>query len=77
VRMAAPAAPSPLLELSGNRQQLERTRVRLTPLGEEVLAGRASFLAGNALDEWVGGVHLSTAHRQVWFDDESSSVPRR
>jgi hypothetical protein len=72
VRMAA--VPRPLVELAGNRQQPDRTAVRLTGFGEEVLAGKASFLSANPLDEWVGGVHLSTAHHQLWLEEDGLIV---
>jgi hypothetical protein len=32
--------------------------VSLTPLGREVLAGRADYVRLNGLDRWIGGVHL-------------------
>ena len=52
-------APLPLVELDPPRPHTPgRQRAALTPLGREVLAGRADHPALNGLDRWVGGVHL-------------------
>lgn len=40
--------------------------LRLTPSGEEVLAGRADHVTLNGIDRWIGGVHL----RGDWRWDE-------
>jgi hypothetical protein len=70
VRMSAPAAQQPLVDLAGNRQQIGRCEVHLTGFGAQVLEGRASFLPANTLDEWAGGVHLSSANGHLWFTEE-------
>jgi hypothetical protein len=69
VRLSAPAAPQPLVDLSGNRTQISRCEVLLTEFGEQVLEGKASFHPANPYDDWAGGVHLSTANGNLWFDE--------
>jgi hypothetical protein len=74
VRMASPASPHPLVDLSGNRQQIGRTEVQLTGFGEQVLDGAKSAWPANPIDEWAGGVHLSSADNHLWFNDEGRIV---
>jgi hypothetical protein len=70
VRMAAPAAARPLLDLQGNRQHIGQCQVTLTEFGARVLAGQDSFWPANTIDEWAGGVHLSSVSGRLWFEDE-------
>jgi hypothetical protein len=74
VRFSAPAAPQPLVDLSGNRTQISRCEVLLTEFGERVLDGQASFHPANPYDDWAGGVHLSTANGNLWFNDGGKIV---
>jgi hypothetical protein len=74
VHMSAPAAAQPLVDLTGNRQQISRCEVALTPFGEQVLEGRASAWPANPIDDWAGGVHLSSANANLWFDDNGTIV---
>jgi hypothetical protein len=69
IRMASPAAAQPLVDLQGNRQHISGCTATLTEFGEQVLAGSASYLPANAIDEWAGGVHLSSAAGRLWFND--------
>ena len=54
----------PLVTLSGRGTA---TTAALTDAGREVLAGRASAIALNGLDDWVGGVHLQSSVGPLWF----------
>jgi hypothetical protein len=74
VRMASPAASNPLVDLSGNRQQIGRTEVLLTEFGEEVLEGVKASWPANPIDDWAGGVHLSSADNHLWFEDDGRLV---
>jgi hypothetical protein len=51
----------PLVTLSDAPLRMPRqgVLVALTPVGEQVLAGRADHVALNGLDRWMGGVHLT------------------
>ena len=69
-RLADPALPHPVLELSGEGASMRGTDVRLTERGLDVLAGRGNFVEWNGIDDWVGGVHLDSKGGQVWFHDE-------
>jgi hypothetical protein len=72
--MSASSLPRPLLHFSGNRQQLGRAAMTLTEFGEQVLAGHASSHPANPIDDWAGGVHLSTANGSLWFDEGGQIV---
>jgi len=61
--------PKPLLALSGNQTSIRHAEAALTPFGEEVLRGAASNYPTNPVDDWVGGVRLSSAEGTVWFND--------
>jgi hypothetical protein len=41
--------------------------VRLTPLGEAVLAGGQNLVELNGIDDWVAGIHLDSAAGRVWY----------
>lgn len=56
----------PLLAVRGPFS-LDGGSIALTDAGREVLAGRASQLTLNGVDDWVGGVHLQSAVGPVWF----------
>jgi hypothetical protein len=66
--------PRPLLNFSGNRQQPGRAEVTLTEFGEQVLGGAASAYPVNPIDDWAGGVHLSSANGNLWFNDNGRIV---
>ena len=65
---------SPLIKIAGSSQIMRDCRVTLTPFGEKVLAGEASHVEVNGIDDWVGGVHLSSAADNVTFRDGESLV---
>lgn len=47
--------------------------VRITPVGEDVLAGRQNMVALNGIDDWVCGIHLDSAAGRVWYRSETGS----
>lgn len=50
---------APFIGESGMDQAYFQSVLRLTPLGEEVVAGRADRAAHNTIDRWWGGTHLT------------------
>jgi hypothetical protein len=62
------AAAHPLLTIAPQHTPLpiKDGRVRLTPAGEAVLAGRADHVALNGIDKWMGGCHLTTDRHWRW-----------
>ncbi len=69
LRMASATLPKPLLTVFGDRRTFQGTSVELTQFGLDVLDGTSSAAAVNPIDDWAGGVHLSTASGNVWFND--------
>ena len=65
-RLADPALNEPLLTLSGDRNTPRNCRVMPTAFGIEVRDGRASHVAVNGVDDWIGGVHLRQATGSPW-----------
>jgi hypothetical protein len=74
LRMGAGSLPQPLVNLTGNRQQSARTEVALTELGAQVLDGKASSWPANPIEDWAGGVHLSSATGNLWFHEDGKLV---
>jgi hypothetical protein len=63
------SAKSPLLKLEGDLQSIRNTEAVLTPFGESILKGEASSYPENPIDDWAGGMHLSSYDNNVWFND--------
>jgi len=72
--MSADSLPQPLLRFSGSRHQAGRGEVTLTEFGERVLSGAASAYPANPIDDWAGGVHLSSANGNLWFNEDGRIV---
>jgi hypothetical protein len=73
-RLGDERLPQPLLKLAGNTKQMRNTEVELTEFGKMVLAGTASNYPTNPIDDWAGGVKLSSAENAVWFNDDGKLV---
>ena len=69
LRMGSERNPQPLLTLSGEMTAIRSTEAVLTPFGEEVLAGTVSNYPANPIDDWAGGVRLSSEEGALWFND--------
>ena len=59
--------PKPLIELHGTQSSFRDTTVTLTEFGQSVAEGRESSYPTNPVDEWIGGVHLSSEKGNLWF----------
>lgn len=69
LRLGEERLNEPLLTISGTQQSMHDTSVVLTDFSNAVLDGRASFHPTNPIDDWIGGVHLSSAAGNLWFLD--------
>jgi hypothetical protein len=69
LRMGNARNPKPLVALSGDQQSIRNTEATITPFGEEVLKGKASNYPANPIDDWAGGVRLSSEEGKLWFND--------
>lgn len=49
-------------------------RLRLTPLGEQVLAGDVDWLAKHQIDRWIGGVHLNPENIWRWDSQNATFI---
>ena len=74
LRMASPSLPKPLLVALGDTSSMLSTHFELTAFGAEVAAGRASSWPVNPIDDWAGGVHLSSAAGNLWFVDAEGGL---
>ncbi len=74
LRLGSERNPRPLLTLSGDFTSMRSTEAVLTPFGEEVLAGTASNYPANPIDDWAGGVRLSSEQGALWFNDGGKLV---
>lgn len=69
LHMASAKLPRPLLTQSGDGVDLQSTNFELTEFGAAVCDGGAASHPVNAIDYWAGGVHVSSAAGNVWFND--------
>lgn len=65
----------PLIKIIGTGASMRHTEVVITATGCSVLEGEASFVELNGIDDWVGGVHLSSREGTLWFYDGETVVP--
>ena len=73
-RLGDQRLPKPLLQLTGDYRDMRSTSMELTPFGREVAEGRASNYPANPIEDWVGGVKLSSASGRLWFNDGGKIV---
>jgi hypothetical protein len=66
--------PRPLLQEGQGDSWMQRP-LRLTALGEQVLAGQANWLDQHPAERWVGGVRI--AAEVAWVVDDAGKVARR
>jgi len=60
---------APLLAIGDPERPPGGRTVRLTAMGETLLAGQEDHVRLNGIDRWIGGVHL-TGHSTAWRYDE-------
>ena len=68
LNMGSSAWPQPLVHFNGSRQRISRAEVTLSEFGGQILSGAASSYPVNPIDDWAGGVHLSSANGNLWFN---------
>jgi hypothetical protein len=68
---------NPLVALVGDPSAMRFMKASITETGRRVLAAEANFVELNGVDEWVGGVHLSSNEGKLWYFDGQTLVPRR
>ena len=54
---------------------MRSTEAAITETGRKVLAGEASNVAPNGIEDWVGGVRLCARKGSPWFFDGETLVP--
>ena len=68
-KLGGPDVASPLVSLSSGPPPENRPHIEITDFGRKVLAGEANHVAENGIDDWIGGVHL-TSDTVVFRDDD-------
>ena len=74
LNMGSSSWPQPLVNFSGSRQRISRAEVTLSEFGGQILSGAASSYPVNPIDDWAGGVHLTSANGNLWFNDDGVIV---
>ena len=73
-------ANPPLLKLPEGKELTLPTNpdqeLTITPMGEEVLAGKSDWLDMVQIDYWIGGVHLTSGNIWCW-NSSSGSLAKR
>ena len=75
LRLGDSRLPKPLLTLTGDIRHMRHTEAALTPFGQAVLDGREANFPANPIDDWAGGVHLSSITGNVWLNDNGRLIP--
>ncbi|MCB1563283.1 MAG: DUF1835 domain-containing protein [Alphaproteobacteria bacterium] len=73
LKLASNKLEKPLLNLHDSQASYHQIGVSLTTFGTNVLKGNASFYPANNIDEWIGGVHLSSLDN-MWFYKDGKLV---
>jgi hypothetical protein len=55
----------PAVRIFGSGDDMKRTEVQITDMGHKFLNSEENFVKLNGIDDWVGGVHLTTENQ--WF----------
>ena len=70
--------PDPLISLTNidfdNILHMKGVNAKLTNLGKHIIEGKSSALPTRPIDEWIGGVHLSSSNDTLWFYDENENT---
>ena len=69
LRLGDERLTKPLVHLTGDKKSMRNTEITLTPFGESVLDGQVSNYPTNPIEDWAGGVKLSSSAGTVWFND--------
>lgn len=70
--LGANTLPQPLVTLGGNLDCMREATVALTTTGEAILSGTMSSFPDNPIDDWIGGVHVSSVSGNLWFFENGS-----
>ena len=73
-RLASISLAHPLLDLSGDLNDIPKVSVRVTKAGHAVIRSETTALKLNGIEDHVGGVHLSSKLDRVWVNDRGSLV---
>lgn len=75
IALASADLRSPLVSIIGSTRTMRECQVKLTAFGQKVLAGEANHVQENGIDDWVGGVHLSTEGPIAFRKGDSLILP--
>jgi hypothetical protein len=73
-RLASASLRHPLLDLSGDADDISKVSVRVTNAGHAVIRAETTALKLNGIEDHVGGVHLSSKLDRVWVNDKGSLI---
>ena len=65
---------SPLVSLP-NPMIMRECEVKLTAFGHDVLTGKGNHAQKNVIDDWVGGVHISSRKHITFRDGDALTLP--
>lgn len=75
-RLSDPALRQPLVELSGDVGAMRHCLITPTAFGKQVRDGKASHVAVNGIDDWIGGVHLRATTGSPWYRRTGELIPQ-
>lgn len=66
--------PEPLVAFKSSVMTVRGSEVELTSFGRSVLLGDAFSLTLNPVDEWIGGVHVSSSNGNIWLYEDGNLI---
>ncbi len=75
IRLGDQGLAAPAIEIRGDPRKMRHCEVQITEFGRKCLTGRQNYVLMNGIEDWVGGVHLSTRNNTVWFRHDQTLVP--
>lgn len=67
--LASPELNKPLVKIHPRDGSMRETRVEITEFGHAVLEKKDNAIQENGINDWVGGVNLSSSNHCIWVRD--------
>ena len=64
-----------MISITGDTRTMRGCEVKLASFGQKVLAREANNVQENGIDDWVGGVHLSTEGSVTFREGDTLVLP--
>lgn len=70
--LAKPSLNKPLLKINPMNKSMKETQVGITEFGKLALENKVNVITENGIDDWIGGVHLSSEANNIWLRENNN-----